>query len=119
MDINPALLSSMGFWILIAGLVGEGLVIVLVPSGKLEKAFSVFCTIVIIGGVAVERIGDKQRFGPRRLTPAQQEKIAIKLRRFAGERIDVLAYQGDVEPWFVADQIAGALGKTARRWLDC
>jgi hypothetical protein len=111
MEINPAALSSIGFWILFAGLVGEGLVILFVSSGKLEKALSVVCTVVIIVGIGIERVGDKQRFGPRRLTPKQQENIAIKLKRFAGERIDVLAYQGDVEPWFIADQIAAALGK--------
>jgi hypothetical protein len=64
LEANPEFWSSVGFWILVAGLVGDGFVIILVPSGKLEKILAVACTGVIIVGIAVEHVADSYRFGP-------------------------------------------------------
>jgi len=89
MQANPALWSSIGFWILVAGLVGEGIVIVVVPSGKLEKALSVLCTILIIAGVTIEHVADAKRFGPRRLSADQVQHLVTLLKPFAGQEFSL------------------------------
>jgi len=51
--------SSMGYWILVAGLVGD-IIVLVVPShrDRLEKVLAAFFTIVIIVGVAIEHRAD-------------------------------------------------------------
>src|SRR5438309_1147337 len=64
------------------------------------------------------RVKIEQKVAPRRLTKEQQERIARKLKPFAGQRINVLIYRGDVEAWFIADQIKVALGGiTGAGWI--
>jgi hypothetical protein len=51
--------SAVGYWILVAGLVGD-IIVIAIPAHKarLEKALAVFFTIVIIVGVAIEHRAD-------------------------------------------------------------
>ena len=58
---NPILWSLIGFWILIAGLIGEGIVLVLVPASKLEKLLNLVCIFIIIIGIAVAAPDDPHR----------------------------------------------------------
>ena len=61
----------------------------------------------------IARLKIEEKVAPRRITKEQQETIAGKLKSFAGQRINVLIYRGDVEAWFIADQIKLALGGVA------
>ena len=64
------------------------------------------------------RLKIEERVANRRLTEAQQERIARKLSVFAGRSINVLIYRGDVEAWSIADQIKLALGgKKGAGWI--
>jgi hypothetical protein len=58
----------------------------------------------------IARLKLEEKIAPRRLSVEQQARIAEKLRFYAGQRINVLIYRGDVEAWVVADQIKAALG---------
>jgi hypothetical protein len=115
---NPVFWSSVGFWILVVGLVGEAAVILFVHSGKLEKALSVICTVVIIAGVAVEHVADAKRFSSRTLAREQQAEMAATLKPFAGTPFD-FAVQTDSEPIALMEQIAAALksaGWIRKKW---
>lgn len=46
----------------------------------------------------------------RRLTPERATKIASSLKQFAGQRVNVFTYLGDLEAWMFASQIELALG---------
>jgi uncharacterized membrane protein len=94
---NPALWSSVGFWILVGGLIGDVLVIGLVPSGKLEKVLAVLCTLVVIAGVAIEHAADAQRFADRRLTAEQQHSIQDVLATHPGYAVVVVSRLADTE----------------------
>jgi hypothetical protein len=91
MSNNPLFWSSVGFWILVAGLVSEGLVILFVSSLRLEKIFSVLCTIVIIAGVSIEHRADAKRFAPRTLSPEQQDRLISKLMAASGQKFSLTA----------------------------
>lgn len=66
----------------------------------------------------IARLKIEEKVAPRRLTKEQQETIARKLSPLAGEIINVLIYRGDVEAWFLADQIKIALGgATGAGWI--
>lgn len=54
-------LSSVGYWILVAGLIGDILVLA-IPAhrGRLEKSLSAIFTVIIIVGVAIEHRADSK-----------------------------------------------------------
>jgi len=52
----------------------------------------------------------KERIKARHLTPEQQKTLAAKLRAFAGQKINVVAYGGDDEISGIAKEIIAALG---------
>jgi len=74
---NPAFWSSIGFWILVAGLVAEGIVLLFIPAGVKEKLLNLACIVIIILGIAIEHIADSERFGPRVLYPKQLTDMAM------------------------------------------
>lgn len=80
---SPEALKLLGYRLLIAGLLGEAVVIVLVPSGLGEKLLSAFFTLMIAVGVWFEQVGAD---APRELTQEQQERIAGKMTSFKGLR---------------------------------
>jgi hypothetical protein len=53
---SPKRLKLVGLWMIIAGLIGEAIVIVFVPSGPFEKILSVIFTLIIALGVWVEEV---------------------------------------------------------------
>ena len=56
MSNNPVLWSSIGFWILIIGLVGD-FVVLFIPLKRLEKTLAAIFTVLIAIGVTVETGG--------------------------------------------------------------
>jgi hypothetical protein len=110
---NPTLWSSLGFGVLVVGLVGDILVIALVPSGKLEKALAILCTLVVIAGVTVEHLADNQRFGPRALSNAESAQIGATLKSYAGQQFEITTYWDMKEAHTFANEIATALVQSA------
>jgi len=53
----------------------------------------------------------EKEFSARRLTGEQEAEIAMILKPFAGQSINVSADRGNVEAWVIADEIERALGK--------
>jgi hypothetical protein len=85
--------SSVGYWILVAGLVGD-IAVLVVPKHRerLEKLLAAFFTIVIIVGVAIEHRADaaisvlvSQKQAETALQIAQLDKEAGDARKTAGE----------------------------------
>jgi hypothetical protein len=91
MPHNPAFWSSIGFWTLMLGLVGD-LIVIFVPSGRTEKILATIFTLLIALGVLVEHVADAKRFGPRTLDEAQQTRIISLLKPFAGQEYEVVPY---------------------------
>jgi len=99
MSSNPVLWSSIGFWILMLGLVGD-FIALFVPSGRTEKMLAGFFTVLIAVGVGVEHEADKIRFGPRSLSVEHAKAIAESLKPLAmiaepkgiPERADIIAF---------------------------
>lgn len=82
MSNNPVLWSSIGFWILIIGLVGD-FVVLFIPLKRLEKTLAAIFTVLIAIGVTVEHMADAKRFGPRMLNSSQEQAVIDELRKFA------------------------------------
>jgi hypothetical protein len=85
--------SSVGYWILVAGLVGD-IVVLVVPKHRerLEKVLAAFFTVVIILGVAIEHRADaaisvlvSQAQGKTGLQIAQLNKDAEDARKSAAQ----------------------------------
>lgn len=91
--IRAELWSSVGYWILVVGLVGD-IAVLVVPKHRerLEKLLAAFFTIVIIVGVAIEHRADaaisvlvSQKQTETALQIAQLDKEAGDDRKTAGE----------------------------------
>jgi len=91
--LSAETLKSWGLKSIIFGLVAEAVVIVFVPSGSLEKALSVVCTLVIASGVWIEEIGDRaiatqSRKTRREILAGKTTAITERLQPFAGTQFD-------------------------------
>src|SRR5262249_38284381 len=117
-------LASVGFWMIIGGLVAEAIVIVAVPSGKREKTLSVIFLLTIDAGVWLEHAANSvlqaehekllvSRLVDRELTPAQREDIAAQLRPFSNrpnrQKITLVQIENDSEVAKLTGQIEVAL----------
>jgi hypothetical protein len=112
MSSNPAFWSSVGFWILMIGLVGD-LIVIFVPSGRTEKILATVFTVLVAIGVAVEHLADAKRFAPRNLNVEQQELLVSKLKPFAGQKVDfVVVYANEGECVHIGEQIESVLRKS-------
>jgi hypothetical protein len=80
---SPETLKLLGYRLLLAGLIGEAIVILSVPSGLGEKLLNAFFTLMIAVGVWFEQIGAD---APRELNPRQQGLISGKMTSFKGLR---------------------------------
>jgi hypothetical protein len=108
---NPALWSSVGFWILMVGLVGD-LILIFVPSGRTEKILATLFTLLITAGVFIEHKADSEQFTPRNLSTEQQRLLVDKLKPFAGQTIKfVVKYMNDEETSHIARQLLEVLGR--------
>jgi hypothetical protein len=107
MSTNWARWSSVGFWILMVGLVGD-FAVLFIKSGKLEKRLAAIFTILIAVGVAVEHFADAELHAPRLLTKSQQEQMVQKLKPFAGTPF-VLAVDAEPEAINFMDDVASVL----------
>lgn len=116
MYTNPTLWSSIGFWILVAGLGGEVLVILFVSSLKVEKVLGALCTLVIIIGVGIEHRADTIRLSGRILDPTQQESITKELSPFLGTRFTIRAYNDDENAVKLLSTISAVLLKAG--WVE-
>jgi len=106
---NPTLWSSVGFWILVIGLIGD-VIVLFIPSGRAEKGFATLFIAVVIAGVAIEHMADAQRFGPRTLSPSQWAEIGSQLKPFAGTLFTIRSYNDDEGAINLARRIAVMLG---------
>jgi hypothetical protein len=79
---TPSAIKSVGNDLVIAGLIGEALIIIILKSGKIEKALLVAAALIIAVGVWFERIADNQSEAPRLLTTSQQQDISSKMSAF-------------------------------------
>jgi len=108
MSNNPAFWSSVGFWILMVGLIGD-LVIIFVPSGRTEKILATIFTLLIAIGVTVEHVADAKRFSPWNIDAEQQKNMVRKLVPFAGQAAVVWMVYGESEVQHIAVQIGKVL----------
>ena len=129
--VSPETLKSIGFWLLIFGLVAEAAIIVTLPSGRLEKRLSVLFTLTITAGVWIEEIGanaidaakdaelgrltraitaTQTAISPRSLSADTQQRISEIARRFKGTRFDFFVFPvGTPDTPDFASQILSAL----------
>ena len=103
---SPEALKLLGFRLLIAGLVGEAIVILSIPSGFLEKGLNAFFTLMIAVGVWMEEVGGN---APRYLTPEQQARITDNLLMFEGLRAVLGAVPPSKKNTTLLHQISTAL----------
>lgn len=70
---------SVGYWLLVIGLIGD-IIILVIPEhrNRLEKILSLFFTVVIIVGVAIEHRADAAISG---LVTQEQQAISFLLQR--------------------------------------
>lgn len=109
MSSNLAFWSSVGFWMLMVGLVGD-IILIFVPSGRTEKILATIFTLLIAAGVAVEHVADAKRFAPRDLSEQQQDFLVSRLKLFAGQKVDfVIKYSTEEEPAHIARQLREVL----------
>jgi hypothetical protein len=89
--------------------------------GSVLVVVGIFLELIATGGIAVmsDRIETQHRAEIaeienavvwRQLSPDQATKIASSLRKYAGQKVNVFAYNGDLEAWAFANQIELALG---------
>jgi len=120
-------LSSLGYWILVAGLIGDILVLAIPERrGCLEKVLSAVFTVIVIVGVAIEHHADAKiavlisqaesstalKVTGRNLSPEQQDSVARQLNRFAGKRVGIFVYADDPEISHVGDTMRTLLMKS-------
>jgi hypothetical protein len=103
---SPETLILFGYRLLIAGLIGEAVVIISVPSGSWEKGINAFFTLMIAVGVWWEKVGAD---APRHLTPEQQKRIASKMSAFKGLRAVLGAVPPSAKNTNLLEQILHAL----------
>lgn len=61
------------------------------------------------------RVKIEERIAARHLTGDEEQEVATKLRRFAGQKINLVAYAGDAEAIAIATQIGETLQRA--RWV--
>jgi hypothetical protein len=83
---NPELWSSLGFWMLVAGLVGD-VAVLTIPKhwDRFEKILSAFFTIVIIAGVAIEHRADSDISRATDIKIAGLERDAAEFKQKAAD----------------------------------
>jgi hypothetical protein len=94
--MDPEFLKTIGFSVLLLGLAGE-IVVLFVPHNrrKLEKSLSVLFILIVIAGVAVERLGDArlaEENGPRHLSNDQVSQLVDELQPFTGQLFQIITY---------------------------
>jgi hypothetical protein len=82
----PDTWRTFGFRLLVGALIAEALVIVIVPSGPLEKGLSVCCTLLIAAGVWIEEAASHAIAAPRHLSDAERRQLTAKMQPFKGLR---------------------------------
>lgn len=106
--------------VLVAGLVGDFLVIMFLhEGGKRERVGSLIGTALILVGVGIENFAGgraddvvRQMRAPRSLSAEQRELLVNKLRPFAGQRVNfVVKYMDEEEPAHIARQLLEVLGR--------
>jgi hypothetical protein len=107
---SPATLNWLGLQMIIWGLVAEAIVIVFVPSGSLEKGLSVFCTLIIAGGVWVEHVGAEALNGPRILKADQQARVVERIKRFTGQEFEGAVATALVDGFSFWENLSKTLG---------
>ena len=120
---NEEFWSSVGYWILVAGLVGD-IVVLTVPRHRerLEKVLAAFFTIVIIIGVAIEHRADatvsvlvSQQQMATGLQMAQLTQTAGDARTLAEtERLARLKLEAQVQPRTITIRQQEAIVKACR-----
>jgi hypothetical protein len=112
-------LRVIGENILIAGLVGEFLVIAFLHNGgKQERVGTLIGTLLILIGVGIENFAGgnaddviRRMRAPRSLSVEQQEKIASQLRQFAGQEVNVFLYSTTGESASFGKEVLATLGR--------
>jgi hypothetical protein len=112
---DQELWSSVGYCILVAGLVGDIVVLVIPEKRKwLEKSLAAFFTLMIIAGVAIEHRADAKIS----VLISQEEEAASREIKTAN---DQLLLQGPREKLLVGEarqKLVGALKPFARQRVD-
>ncbi|HEV2301823.1 MAG TPA: hypothetical protein VGR91_09665 [Stellaceae bacterium] len=108
MILSPDTVKSIGFWILVSGLFGD-IFVLFMPAGKrkLEKTLGVIFTLIVIIGVAIDKIGDKltssalskiecaqSEMTSRHLTPNQQKTLVDVLSPFRNSTVNIWVFSG-------------------------
>src|SRR3954467_4822272 len=89
--VDASALKSFGNSILLVGLAGDILVLFIsAKRHKLEKTLAVVFILIIIGGIALERIADSWA-EPRSLSVPQQAELRSKLSAFPKTNSFILA----------------------------
>lgn len=109
-------LEWFGLCILLAGLIGE-LLVLPIPERrtKLIKSMSTICVIAIIVGIWFEHVGAEANKAPRRLNASQQQILATKMKMFVAQPFVVLSEMHS-EPMHFALDIADVLKRSGWEW---
>lgn len=113
-------LERIGLWLIIAGLIGEAiLIIAAIPPekipGEAARVLSIICTLAIAFGVWVEHVGSAAVAAPRRLTVRQRAILSDRLKTFSGTNF-AMSVAGAEAIDFAAD-IADALKASGWQWI--
>jgi hypothetical protein len=118
--IDPYFLKSLGFSVLIVGLIGD-FIALFVPASRraLEKTLGVVSILLIIAGVATERFAEHiidTGNGPRHISPVEGSALSDDMHAFAGEEFTILNYTDEVEATELTDAVKAALDKAGWRY---
>jgi hypothetical protein len=110
---TPAKLETIGFWILVAGLAGE-FVLLFLHEGRLLKVLTGLCVLFIVAGVWLEHVGAEEGRAARKLRSAQREQLIRDAKPIAGPFI--LLTELGAEPLDFGLDIAAALQAAGWEW---
>ena len=63
------------------------------------------------------RVKIEERMAPRRLTREQQKRISESLKRYAGQKLNVFAYNSSPEAMSIANEVIAALTGSGAGWV--
>src|SRR4051794_15568245 len=91
--LRPDFLKIAGFWLAIGGLLGQGVIVFLVPRRRsIERILRLFLVGLSIIGIVANRIGDIELSAPRHLAECQAETVVSAIKPFSGQVFQMITY---------------------------
>lgn len=111
---SPKTLETAGLWMIIAGLIGDAIIIAFVPSGTVEKVLSAVSSLIIAAGVLIEEIGSKAADAPRELDENDAKLLSETLNRFG--RIPFAVETDPAAEYRFVNALTAALQQAGWQW---